>query len=177
MRATSTTLLVAAGLLALVVGAGVGWMRTVPATDTPLEAIWAAKFDDLGGKPFALADLKGRPLVLNFWATWCGPCKEEMPDFQRLAASDLGKSVKIVGIGIDNSANMQAFAQQMGISYTLLAGGPGGLDLLKTLGNSVGGLPFTLVIDAHGKVVLKKLGRVSADELQKAAATASSNRI
>lgn len=91
-----------------------------------------------------------------------------MPDFQRLAQSDIGKNARIVGIGIDNAINMQTFANQLGITYTLLEGGPRGLDLMKALGNQVGGLPFTLVVDTKGGVVLQRLGRVSYEELRSA---------
>jgi thiol-disulfide isomerase/thioredoxin len=126
----------------------------------------------LRGATVAMQSLKGRPLVLNFWATWCVPCKEEMPDFQRLAVSDLGKSVQIIGIGIDNTKNMRAFAESLGVTYVLLEGGPVGLDLLKSLGNDIGGLPYTVVLDAQGKLIAKHLGRINRDDLATAMQTA-----
>jgi len=161
-----------AGAAAVLLGAWLGWAQLQPSASAASDILWRTELTDLTGKPFSLATLKGKPVVINFWATWCGPCKEEMPDFQKLAASELGKSVKIVGIGIDNAANMQAFSKTLGISYTLLEGGPGGLDLIKALGNEVGGLPFTLVIDPSGKTVLTRLGRISYEELQAASSRA-----
>ena len=155
-----------AGAAALLAGGWLGWARLQPATPTQMHTLWNTPFSDLAGKPFSLSAMKGKPLIVNFWATWCGPCKEEMPDFQKLASSDLGKQVQIVGIGIDNAANMQAFADKLGITYKLLDGGPTSLDLLKMLGNQVGGLPFTLVFDANGKVVTSHLGKITYDELQ-----------
>lgn len=157
-----------AGSVAVLCGTWLGWTRLQPPPPAPLQFLWRTELTDLAGKPYSFAPLKGRPLIVNFWATWCGPCKEEMPDFQKLAASELGKNIEIVGIGIDSVANMSAFSDKIGISYTLLAGGPGGLDLLKALGNEVGGLPFTLVFDASGKAVLTRLGRVSYEELRDA---------
>lgn len=157
-----------AGLAALAVGGWLGWSRLQPSAGSGTDALWTAELADLAGRPVSLAAMRGKPLVVNFWATWCGPCKEEMPDFQKLAASDLGRKVQIVGIGIDNAANMKAFAEKLGISYTLLEGGAGGLDLLKTLGNQVGGLPFTLVIDPSGKAVVTRLGRINYEELRDA---------
>jgi thiol-disulfide isomerase/thioredoxin len=156
------------GAAALLAGGWLGWARLQPATPTQMETLWHTPFSDLAGKPFSLSAMKGKPLIVNFWATWCGPCKEEMPDFQKLASSDLGKKIQIVGIGIDNAANMQAFADKLGITYKLLDGGPTSLDLLKTLGNQVGGLPFTLVFNADGKVVKSHLGKFTYDELQEA---------
>jgi thiol-disulfide isomerase/thioredoxin len=157
-----------AGAAALLAGGWLGWARLQPTTPTQVDTLWNTQLSDLAGKPFALSAMKGKPLIVNFWATWCGPCKEEMPDFQKLATSDLGKRIQIVGIGIDNAANMQAFADKIGITYKLLDGGPTSLDLLKTLGNQAGGLPFTLVFDSNGKLVRSHLGKITYDELQDA---------
>lgn len=159
--------LLTVGLLALGAGGWLGWARLQPAS-TNIDALWATVLPDLSGKRASLAAFKGKPLIVNFWATWCGPCKEEMPDFQKLAASELGSSIQIVGIGIDNTDNMRAFSDKLGISYTLLDGGPGGLDLLTALGNQVGGLPYTLIVDATGRVIVKRLGRISYEELREA---------
>jgi thiol-disulfide isomerase/thioredoxin len=127
--------------------------------------LWAAQFQDLSGKPVAMASLRGKPVVVNFWATWCGPCKEEMPDFQRMSASPAGKKAQIVGIGIDSTANMQAFAKQLGISYLLVEGGASGLDILSAAGDKPRALPFTIVLDAAGKPVFSRIGKVSYAEL------------
>lgn len=157
-----------AGAAALLAGGWLGWARLQPATPPQTDALWNTQFSDLAGKPFSLSSMKGKPLVINFWATWCGPCREEMPDFQKLASSELGNKIHIVGIGIDNAANMQAFADKLSITYKLLEGGPAALDLLKTLGNRVGGLPFTLVFDANGKMVKSHLGKITYEQLQDA---------
>jgi thiol-disulfide isomerase/thioredoxin len=165
-------IVVIGGLAALALGGWLGWAQLQSGPVTEIGALWTTEFSDLTGRPVSLADMKGKPLVVNFWATWCGPCKEEMPDFQKLARSDIGKKVQIVGIGIDNAANMRAFAESLGISYTLLEGGPGGLDLLKAMGNQVGGLPYTLVIDPAGKVLVTRLGRITYEELREASVRA-----
>ena len=132
--------------------------------------LWAAEFRDLQGKPLPMANLRGKPLVINFWATWCGPCKEEMPDLQRFSLSPEGKKAQIVGIGIDSAANMQAFAKQLGISYLLVEGGASGLDILSAAGDKPRALPFTVVLDASGAAVFRKIGKVSQAELSETAA-------
>ena len=165
--------LLLAGLAALAIGTWLGWMRLQANPSASLEPLWAAELIDLRGNKVSMASLRGKPLVVNFWATWCGPCKEEMPDFQRLATGEMRDRIKVVGIGIDNADNMRSFAEKIGITYTLLEGGAESLDMLKALGNQAGGLPFTLVIDADGKSVMVRLGRASYEDLVVAAKAAS----
>ena len=127
--------------------------------------LWAAEFKDLQGKPVPMASLRGKPVIVNFWATWCGPCKEEMPDFERFARSPDGKKAQIVGIGIDSAANMQAFAKQLGISYLLVEAGGQGLDILTAAGDKPRALPFTIVLNAAGEPVFSRIGKVNYDDL------------
>ena len=164
--------MIAAGSAAALIGAWLGVTRLPVQTSAAIDALWAAQLPDLRGVPVNLGELRGKPLIVNFWATWCGPCKEEMPDFQRLAAGELGKSIQIVGIGIDNSANMRVFSERLGITYPLLEGGSAALDMLKALGNSSGGLPYTIVLDRTGKQVGAHLGRISFEELKSQATAA-----
>ena len=112
-----------------------------------------------------MADFKGQPMVINFWATWCGPCVEEMPDFQRASLTEQGKRTRFVGIGIDYAKNMRPFADKLGISYMLLESGAQGLDIVKAVGNTSGALPFTLVLDRDGTVVIRKLGKFEYTDL------------
>lgn len=132
------------------------------------DALWTTSFNDLDGRPVSLATFRGRPLVVNFWASWCGPCLEEMPDFQRASQTAEGRRVQFVGIGIDYAKNMKPFAVKLGISYLLLEGGAQGLDLVKAAGNSAGALPFTLILDRTGAVAVRKLGKMTYSELMAA---------
>ncbi len=162
-----------AGLVLLVgaIAAAAGfWIHAqrLEAIAMPIDALWAAEFKDLAGLPVKMSTLKGQPLVVNFWATWCGPCIEEMPDFQRASQTDRGKKVKFVGIGIDYAKNMKPFADKMGISYILLESGAQGLDILKSVGNTSGSLPFTLIIDRDGKVLQTKMGKLEYADLMSA---------
>ncbi len=154
------------GVGALAAAAGF-WMHSarIAPTALPVDALWSADFKDLSGQTIRMSTLQGQPMVLNFWATWCGPCVEEMPDFQRASQTAEGRKVKFVGIGIDYARNMKPFADKIGISYLLLESGAQGLDVVKLLGNTAGVLPYTLVINANGTVVSRKVGRIEYAEL------------
>ena len=133
-----------------------------------LDPLWKAEFNDLKGVPVRMADLRGSPMVINFWASWCGPCIEEMPDFQRASRTESGRRIRFVGIGIDYAKNMQPFADKLGISYLLLESGAQGLDIVKAAGNPSGALPFTLILDHNGAAVMRKLGRLEYADLMSA---------
>jgi len=128
-------------------------------------ALFTATLSDVEGQPRRIAP--GIPLIVNFWARWCPPCRDEMPDFQALHRRHSG--VRIIGIAIGESpADVRAFARQHGYDYELLSAGADGPTLMRTLGNDAGVLPYTLAIDAGGRIVAAKLGRISASELERA---------
>lgn len=128
-------------------------------------ALAQAVFKDLDGKPRRLAEWQGRALVCNFWATWCAPCREEIP-LLIAARQKYGPSgVEIVGIAIDNAAKVREYAASSNISYPVLLAEADGLDLMRQLGNSAGGLPYTVIADRRGGVVHRKLGALKQPEL------------
>lgn len=157
-----------AAVLALGLGVAVGWLRHAP--DAPSIAttdIFAASFPDTSGKPQALAQWKGKVLVLNFWATWCPPCRKEIPDFVAMQR-DLGdKGLAFVGIAIDDAAAVAAFGQEFQVNYPLLVAGMDGSALGRALGNTHGALPFTVMIDRQGNIVGAKTGMTTRAELEK----------
>ena len=130
-----------------------------------LAPLWTAQLTDLAGNPVKFASFRNHALVVNFWASWCGPCIEEMPDFQKASQSAAGSRVKFIGIGIDYAKNMRPFAAKFGITYILLEAGAQGLDIMKAAGNSTGALPFTLILDRQGALLTRKLGKMSYAEL------------
>ena len=136
-----------------------------PAPSPVAIALGGLTLPDLEGKAQALAQWRGKVLVVNFWATWCGPCREEMPEFVK-AQRELGpKGLQFVGIGIDDAAKLRQFAQEVGLNYPALVGGYGALELSKALGNSLMALPFTVVVDRQGQVVHTQLGPLKPDKL------------
>ena len=113
---------------------------------------------DAQGHQQALAQWRGKVLVVNFWATWCAPCREEMPQFVATQAREGAKGLQFVGIAVDDPAKVQAFAREVNLNYPALIGGYGAIELSKTLGNDLAALPFTVVVDRSGRVVETQLG-------------------
>ncbi|MFK3740202.1 TlpA family protein disulfide reductase [Massilia sp. TN1-12] len=128
--------------------------------------LYAQSLNDLSGKPQALSQWKGKPLLVNFWASWCAPCVSEMPELSELAAKDGGKRFNVIGIGIDSPTNLAEFAKKIKISYPLYVGGMGATDLARGLGNANGGLPYTVLIGADGQVKKTYLGKLKFDQLR-----------
>jgi len=120
-------------------------------------------FPDLQGTQVPLSSYAGRPLVVNFWATWCAPCVKEMPDLDALAHKYPG--ITVVGIAIDTLPNVERFLKKVQVSYPLLVAGHGGISTMKELGNSKGGLPYTVIFDAGSKPVRDILGQVDPADL------------
>jgi len=123
---------------------------------------------DASGQPTSLADLRGRPTVVNFWATWCPPCVEEMPELSGMATEFRERGVRIVGIGIDSASNIRQFSEKMPMRYPLLVAGTSGLELVRRFGNTAGALPFTIVVAPAGGVAWRTLGRFDGAELRAA---------
>lgn len=134
----------------------------VPAYAAP-SALFELHYDDLDGTEQALASYQGKPLVVNFWATWCPPCVKEMPELEAL--SQELPEVQFVGLAIDTQRNVKKFLEKVPVSYDLYVPGHGGVKDMRELGNPKAGLPFTLIIDANGEVVEPILGPVSKVEL------------
>lgn len=117
------------------------------------------------GKPQPLAQWSGQVRVINYWATWCPPCREEMPEFSRLQQELGSKGVQFIGIALDSADSVQEFAAKQPTAYPLLIATPEAVGNLKNLGNSRGGLPFTLVLDRQGQARHVRLGGLNGAEL------------
>ncbi len=132
---------------------------------------FAVSLPDQSGKNVALADYRGKPLIVNFWARWCVPCREEIPELRDIAQKHGAKGLTVIGIGLeDNVPNVQDFIKAYEMDYPLLFAQSQGIELMKALGNTKAGLPFTLAIDREGRILMRKLGKVSRTDLDIAAA-------
>lgn len=160
-----------AGVLAA--AAGAWWfqhaaMPAAPAAKSgdPLPAnFWSQSFDTLDGKTLQLSNYKGKPLILNFWASWCPPCVKEMPDIDRFHQDMKGHGWQVLGLAIDGPTPVREFLAKVPVHIDIGLAGFGGTELAQALGNTAGGLPFTVVISADGRIVQRKLGGTHYDEL------------
>lgn len=154
------------GLGIMAMGAGLGWnlWQQSEAVD-PGEAFWQLRFDRPEGGQLAMATFRGQVLVLNFWATWCPPCVKELPDLDRLHASQSTRGVQVVGLAVDGPTPVRQFLARQPVRFAVGLAGLEGTDLSRHLGNANGALPFTVVFDRHGRVRQRKLGQTQLDEL------------
>jgi thiol-disulfide isomerase/thioredoxin len=128
-------------------------------------ALRSAKLVDLAGRSRTLSEWQGRILVCNFWATWCAPCREEIPLLIAARQRYGAKGVEIVGIAIDNAAKVSDYSASFHISYPILLAEAEGLGLMRRLGNGAGGLPYTVIANRQGDVVYRKLGAFKKGDL------------
>jgi thiol-disulfide isomerase/thioredoxin len=160
MRRREVALLGAAGAVALGAGALVGALGIQSTSGAG--KLLSASFPDLSGRTRRLIEWQGRVAIFNFWATWCAPCREEMPLLDAIASK---YGVSVVGIGVDSVGKIREFVANVGIRYEVLVSDSRAIALVKDLGNPSGGLPFTVILDRAGRVALRKLGAFSQPEL------------
>jgi thiol-disulfide isomerase/thioredoxin len=134
--------------------------------DKEATALFAVALPDAQGREQSIGQWKGKVVVVNFWATWCAPCREEMPEFARIQTELGPKGVQFVGIAIDEAPKVKAFVDEIGLTYPALIGGYGSLELSKTLGNRLMALPFTVILDRSGHVAHTQLGPLPDGKLR-----------
>lgn len=136
------------------------------ASETPDSSVlFAATLHDMENQPMALSRYKGKPLVVNFWARWCPPCRAEIPELAAFQRKH-GNKLVVLGIGLeDDAAAVKAFAQQYAMNYPVLLTYQQGQSLMQALGNRRGGLPYTLFIDRNGQIVGQKMGLLREHDL------------
>ncbi len=163
-------------------GAGLAWWQqrngaqnglanaTVTGSGASGDALQTSKFWELAfetpeGKSVAMASLKGKPLLINFWATWCPPCVEELPLINRFYQENIKNGWQVLGLAVDQRAAVNGFLKKMPLDFQIVLAGMSGVELSKSLGNLSGGLPFTVVVGSEGGVLHRKMGQVSPADL------------
>jgi len=153
--------------LALLAGVTASFYITGPDRVAPsgirLEQI---ELPDLNGNRQSLVQWQGKLLLVNFWATWCPPCREEIPIFLSLRKKNLDRGFEVVGISIDSVQKVLEFRDSIGIDYPLLDGEKNGMSLMASLGNRLGALPYSILFDRNGNAVHFKTGDFSRQELE-----------
>ena len=154
-------------------GAVMAWRHLQPHAQEPgPEAnLWGQSFASLEGAPLAMAAFRGRPLLLNFWATWCPPCVEELPLLNRFYGERRAQGWQVLGVAVDQPPAVRKFLEKLPLAYPVAIATSGGMQLGRALGNLQGGLPFTVVFGAEGRIRHRKIGQVQAEDLSRWADT------
>ncbi len=134
--------------------------------ELPHAGLWQMRFTQPDGSELAMSSLRGRPLLLNFWATWCPPCVKEMPELDQFRPLLQARGGEVLGLALDGPTPVREFLRRTPVSYPIALAGLQGSDLGRQLGNDRGGLPFTVLLGAGGQVLQRKSGETTAAELQ-----------
>lgn len=153
------------GYFALFQGGQSQGARQTVAVDAE-KALFAAAFPDLEGRSQALSQWRGKVMVLNFWATWCPPCRQEMPGFIKLQEKYGQHGLVFVGLALDEAAKVRSFVQENAVNYPVLIGDDRAYELAGAIGNQQGGLPFSVLLDRSGKIVAAKVGAWDEKKLE-----------
>ena len=165
IRRRDALLLGTAGIAAAAAGAVAGALALQARSGAA--DLLAARYPDLEGRVHRLLDWRGKVLLCNFWATWCAPCREEVPILVSAKAQWAPSGLEVVGIGIDSAAKMREFSRTYRINYPILVADATALQLMRKLGNRGGGLPYTVVVDGTGALVQRHLGAFTASDLRR----------
>ncbi len=160
--------LVFAATAASAAAAGLGgalWRRRVQSEAELQTLIWAKTFARPGGGELRMAAFRGKPVLLNFWATWCGPCITELPLLDQFHQVQQARGWQVIGLAVDNDAPVQAFLALRPVSFPVGLAGFEGVSLSRALGNTGGGLPFSVVFDSTGAAKHQKLGAIAPEDL------------
>lgn len=126
---------------------------------------FAFSFPDADGQIQTLSQWRGKILVLNFWATWCAPCLQEIPEFIKLQAEHQAQGLQFVGLAIDDAESVKNYQQTANVNYPLLIADQSGMQASKQLGNIIGAIPFTVIVNRDGKVAFRQMGEMTGDEV------------
>jgi thiol-disulfide isomerase/thioredoxin len=149
---------------ALAAGAYVSW-RQQP-MNTLKTALWDISLQNLNGQAFDLKRFRGRPLLLNFWASWCAPCLEEMPLLDGFYQQNTSNGFQLLGIAADKPDAVARFLAKSPVQFPIALAGFEGIALSQSLGNTAGGLPFTALLDAKGALLFTKSGQLTTNDLR-----------
>jgi len=165
-------LVVSVALLALGAGLFAGWRAQTPDSLSPeqakssVETLYVTTLPDLKGNYQSFEQWRGKALIVNFWATWCPPCREEIPQFIKVQEKYRTRGLVFVGVAVDKKDAVLAYAEEIGINYPVLIGDLEAIEITRKAGNRAGTLPFTLIIDRTGKIIATELGGLTQAKLE-----------
>ena len=167
---------VGVAVAAALAGAGAAYWQgkqvASPEPETPyksasgdLNDLWQMQFDKPDGSKLDMRPLKGKPLLINFWATWCPPCVEELPLLERFYIQNKAKSAQIIGLAVDKPEAVRTFLKKLPLTFPIGITDLSGIALSKSWGNLAGGLPFSVMLAADGRVMQRKMGKLNEEDL------------
>lgn len=160
-----TGLIIIAALIAL--GFGISARHFfLPVEKAVVSVLPEFNLPDLSGRQHTISEWRGKVLVINFWATWCPPCRKEIPDFIVLQEQYAAQGVQFIGIAIEGREPVAEYSSASKINYPVLLGGDNGITLARQLGNSVDAVPYTLVVDRQGRIMHRHPGELSKEQIE-----------
>ena len=160
-------------IAAMIAGAGAGAFSpgvvlSAEETEKPgtTDTLWSAKFKDLDGKEQSFEQYKGKVLIVYFWAAWCAPCHKEAPHLSQLYEANRSKDLVVVGVAIDNADKVRKFVADKKLTNPTVYGGTDAVQLGRDLGNSLGAIPFSVIIGKDGKIVETIRGDAPAGKVE-----------
>lgn len=162
-----TLLMTGAAVAAAAAGAWMSWRRIAlqPVLSGAEAAFWAGHFEGPNGEAVNLVAMRGRPLLVNFWATWCPPCVEELPLLNAFNTANAARGWQVLGLAVDQPSAVRGFLKKLPLNFPVGMAGFAGTELSRSLGNPSGSLPYTVVFGAEGTVLHRKIGKVSEADL------------
>lgn len=160
-------LILGAGAAAAVAGVGAALWRFEPqaVANADSHPLWGQQFETPEGAGLAMGGFKGKPLLLNFWATWCPPCIEELPMIHTFWRENATNGHQVVALAIDQPSAVRRFLDRQPLGFPVGLAGMAGTELAKSLGNAAGGLPFTVFFKADASIWRQKMGQLTPDDL------------
>ena len=156
-------IIVISSLLSLII------FYVINTNDQDLQPIYMDSFvlDDLDGQPLDILDLHNQePLIINFWATWCAPCRKEMPLLNNYYLTKNADQANVLGIAIDEIDQVNSFVAELGIDFPVLVGQSEAYELMQTLGNSILTLPYTILVNNEGRIIWSKSTEIKREDLE-----------
>jgi len=155
------------GVAGAALGAGLAWRQWGAAAgrDDAAQSLWSMQFERADGGKLVMANFRGKPLLINFWATWCVPCIRELPALQRFQREHAAQGWQVIALAVDQPVPVLEFINRFKLDLTVALAGVDGLEWQRAMGNDKGGLPFSLVLDATGRARQRKLGETTLQDL------------